>query len=224
MVAGLRIDLTNVERWFGTRCALHPIDLSITPGQSVALMGPNGSGKSTLLRLSRGSVHLDGKEFTEDEEWVRRAVSVLPDDGAFYPDLTVREHLWLVAAAHGAGGETATLVDQRLEQSRLADHADEFPQKLSSGQAQQLLVSSTLIRPRQVLLLDEPERRLDPAARERLGDQLSAERAAGVTVVYATHHAELAAQADLVVGLRDGVVTAADQPSTLDLDSLTGDD
>src|SRR3954447_23684944 len=130
-MAGLRVEVDGVERWFDSRCALARTDLTITAGQSVALMGPNGSGKSTLLRLlagrdspSSGSISLEGHPFTEDDEWVRRCVAVLPDAGVFYPDLTVREHLWLVAAAHGAGDQTAALVDQQLEQARLADHAD----------------------------------------------------------------------------------------------------
>src|SRR3954469_9403453 len=169
-MTGLPLQLVAAERRFDARVALSPVDLSVPAGQALALMGPNGSGKSTLLRLAAGrdeptsgSVLLDGKAFTEDDEWVRRQVAVLPDEGVFYPDLSVREHLWLVAAAHGAGDATAELVDRQLQIARLDDHADEYPRNLSSGQAQQLLIASVLVRPRRLLILDEPERRLDPA-------------------------------------------------------------
>jgi ABC-2 type transport system ATP-binding protein len=210
--AGLGYTVDGVSRRFGERAALQDIDLFIPAGSTVALMGPNGSGKTTLLRLlagrdvpSTGRVLLDGLSFSEDDEWVRRQVSVVAEDVAFYPDLTVREHLWLVAAAHGAGDKAADLVESALDAVHLSDHADSIPRELSSGQQQALVIATALVRPRRVLVLDEPERRLDPQARERLGDLLRGERKAGVTIVIATHHEELAhAVADRLVTLRDG--------------------
>lgn len=212
---GLAFRVEAVSRRFGERTALDDINLTIPPGTAVALMGANGSGKTTLLRLlcgrdtpSTGQVLLDGRTFSEDDEWVRRQLSMVAEDAAFYPDLTVREHVWLVAAAHGAGAEATELVTSTLASLHLADHVEALPRELSSGQQQALLVATALVRPRRALVLDEPERRLDPQARERLGDLLQAERKTGVTVVLATHHEELAhAVADQLVVLRDGRMT-----------------
>jgi ABC-2 type transport system ATP-binding protein len=219
--SGLQLELVAVSRRFGTRTAVDGISLDVAAGSAVALMGPNGSGKTTLLRLmsgrdmpSDGQVLLAGKAFTEDDESVRRQVALVAEDSAFYPDLTVREHLWLVACAHGAGSAATTLVDSALRDMRLADHAEGFPRELSSGQQQALLLATVLVRPRRLLLLDEPERRLDPEARQRLGELLQAERAAGVTVVLATHHEELARSvADRLVLLRAGAVIADGSPA-----------
>jgi ABC-2 type transport system ATP-binding protein len=228
--SGLDLQLVGVSRRFGTRTAVDAISLDVAAGSAVALMGPNGSGKTTLLRLmsgrdlpSDGEVLLAGEAFTEDDESVRRQVALVAEDSAFYPDLTVREHLWLVACAHGAGDQAAVVVDRAMTDLRLADHADGFPRELSSGQQQALLLATVLVRPRRLLLLDEPERRLDPEARQRLGVLLQAERAAGVTVVLATHHEELARSvADRLVLLRAGQVVAdrppADVAEGLDLD------
>jgi ABC-type multidrug transport system ATPase subunit len=227
---GLDLKLVSVSRRFGTRTAVDAVSLKVAAGSAVALMGPNGSGKTTLLRLmsgrdvpSEGKVLLAGEPFTEDDESVRRQVALVAEDSAFYPDLTVREHLWLVACAHGAGDQATAVVDRAMTDLRLADHADGFPRELSSGQQQALLLATVLVRPRRLLLLDEPERRLDPEARQRLGILLQAERAAGVTVVLATHHEELARTvADRLVLLRAGQVVAdrapADVAEGLDLD------
>jgi ABC-2 type transport system ATP-binding protein len=219
--SGLQLQLVAVTRRFGTRTAVDAISLDVAAGSAVALMGPNGSGKTTLLRLmsgrdvpSDGQVLLAGRPFTEDDESVRRELALVAEDSAFYPDLTVREHLWLVACAHGAGDQATSAVDRALADMRLADHAEGFPRELSSGQQQALLLATVLVRPRRLLLLDEPERRLDPEARLRLGLLLQAERAAGVTVVLATHHAELARSvADRLVLLRDGHVVADGSPA-----------
>jgi ABC-type multidrug transport system ATPase subunit len=221
--SGLDLKLVGVSRRFGTRTAVDDISLDVAAGSAVALMGPNGSGKTTLLRLmsgrdvpSDGEVLLAGEAFTEDDESVRRQVALVAEDSAFYPDLTVREHLWLVACAHGAGEAATGMVDRAMVDLRLADHADGFPRELSSGQQQALLLATVLVRPRRLLLLDEPERRLDPEARQRLGVILQAERAAGVTLVLATHHEELARSvADRLVVLRTGRVVADGAPSDL---------
>lgn len=215
-MAGGHLELHGVGRRYGARWAVRDVTLDAPEGSALALMGPNGSGKTSLLRImagrdvaSTGSVTIDGRPFTEDDEWVRRQMGVVAEDVAFYPDLTVLEHLWLVACAHGAGGRATELAWDVLDELRLAEHAESLPQELSSGQQQALLLATVLVRPRRLLLLDEPERRLDAAARRRLANRLVAERDAGVTVVVATHHVELAAAlADHVALLAEGQVTA----------------
>lgn len=210
---------------------MRDVSVDVPAGSVLMLMGPNGSGKTSLLKLmagretaTTGSVTLDGRAFTEDDEWVRRQLAVVAEDIAFYPDLTVLEHLWLVACAHGAGDEATDLARAVLDELRLTEHADMVPSELSSGQQQALLLATVLVRPRRVLLLDEPERRLDPDARHRLAARLVAERDAGVTIVVATHHVELAAAlAGRVLLLSDGQVMASGAASDV-LAQLADDD
>lgn len=206
----------GLSRTYGEAVALHPVDLALNAGRCLALMGANGSGKSTLLRLvtvreepSAGEVRLAGREVVRDDRVVRAAVAVAMGDGAAYPDLTVREHLLLVAIAHGQGGEAEEIVDALLEEFALTEQAGVVPPVLSSGQRQALSLCAALARPRRLLVLDEPEQRLDPAARERLGARLAAEKAAGVGVLMATHAPDLAEEvADEVLRLDLGRVTA----------------
>ncbi|MFC1406574.1 MULTISPECIES: ABC transporter ATP-binding protein [Streptacidiphilus] len=214
--------LHQVSRRYGGRVALQPVDLDLAAGECVALVGHNGSGKSTMLRLAAGrdtptsgTVKLDGVPMDENDPRVRARLAVVGDVSACYPDLTVREHLALVAVAHGVE-EPLHWVDRALADRGLAEHAEALPGSLSSGQLQSLLLASALVRPRDLLILDEPEQRLDPGARQRLADLLKAELADGVAVLLATHHPDLAMHvADRVLLLEDGVLLAQGTPEAV---------
>jgi ABC-2 type transport system ATP-binding protein len=214
------LTLGGVSRSYGELQALLPVDLAVSVGQCVALLGVNGSGKSTLLRIAAGrdtpttgQVRYGGMPLREDDLVARTEIAVAGDVMSTYPDLTVREHLLLVAVAHGAGERAPSLVDSALAECRLADHGDALPGSLSSGQRQALQLAAVLVRPRRLLILDEPEQRLDPGARQWLADLLVAQKAAGAAVLLATHHIELAeAVADEVIVLLDGQVIARGLP------------
>ncbi len=212
--------LTGVSRSYDDRRALLPLDLTLAPGQCAAVLGANGSGKSTLLRIAAGRdtpttgrAAYRNQVLTEDDLVARTEIAVVGDMVSAYPDLTVREHLQLVAVAHGAGGEADDLVAAALAECRLADHGDALPGALSSGQRQALHLAAVLVRPRRLLVLDEPEQRLDPAARRWLAGLLTAEKKAGAAVLMATHHTDLATSvADHVVVLSDGAVIGRGTP------------
>jgi ABC-type multidrug transport system ATPase subunit len=214
------LTLTAVSRSYGERLALTPVDLALSAGRCIAVMGANGSGKSTLLRIAAGrdapttgQVVYAGRVLTQDDLVVRTEIAVVGDMVSAYPDLTVREHLQLVAVAHGAGRDRDELVDQALKECRLHDHATALPGSLSSGQLQALHLAVVLVRPRRMMVLDEPEQRLDPAARRWLAGLLRAEKEVGAAVLMATHHTDLAAAvADHVIVLSDGAVIGQGTP------------
>lgn len=215
--------LKGASRTYGARQALAPITLNLRPGECVALVGANGSGKSTLLRLAsgrerptKGSVEFDGAPIREEDPTTRARVAVVGDTVACYPDLTARAHLVLVALAQGVGDEATAWADRALADRGLTGHADSYPSALSSGQLQSLLLATAFVRPRELLILDEPEQRLDPGARVRLADQICEEKRDGVAVLVATHHTDLALRtADRVVVLDEGRVLAAGAPATV---------
>jgi ABC-2 type transport system ATP-binding protein len=212
--------LAGVSRRYGDRLALAPADLTLAAGQCTAVLGTNGSGKSTLLRIAAGrdtptsgQAAYRGRALTEDDLMVRTEIAVVGDMVSAYPDLTVREHLELVAVAHGAGRGTADLVDRALAECNLEGHGGALPGSLSSGQLQKLHLAAVLVRPRRLLVLDEPEQRLDPLARRWLAGLVSREIDAGVAVLMATHHTELAgAVAGHVVVLSEGEIIARGTP------------
>ncbi|MEV4613704.1 ABC transporter ATP-binding protein [Kitasatospora sp. NPDC049258] len=225
------LQLTGVSRTYGERQVLHPVSLRLAAGECLALLGHNGSGKSTLLRIAAGrelptagTVRFDGLPMDENDPRIRARVAVVGDTVACYPDLSVREHLLLVAVAHGVA-DAPDWIEHVLAERNLADRADALPSALSSGQLQALLLACAMVRPRDLLLLDEPEQRLDPDARRRLAELLRAELADGVAVLLVTHHTDLALEvADRVMVLEDGRVLAEGPPRRVLSDGITGGD
>lgn len=194
--------------------AVDGVDLCVSAGECVAVLGANGSGKSTLLRLvtgrdvpSSGEVRLHGDLVTSARAGLRAALAQAGDDSAVYPDLTVREHLELVAVAHGAGAEVSAGVEAALADWELAGSSEAFPSTLSAGQLQKLFLAAVFVRPRELLVLDEPEQRLDLRMRRRLASRLRQEAGHGVAVLFATHSRDLVEQvADRVLVLEQGRV------------------
>jgi ABC-2 type transport system ATP-binding protein len=197
------LEVDQLTRRFGAHVVLEGVSFELADGDGLALVGPNGSGKTTLLRCvvgadrpDEGRVLLDGERVDETDPAVRAALACVLDDVDFFPDLSVVEHLDLLARAHGADGG----VDEVLEELHLTGAADQLPATLSSGQRRRLALASCLVRPRRLLVLDEPEQRLDTAGRRWLAERLRAERAAGVAVLLASHDPALVeAVADAVL-------------------------
>jgi ABC-2 type transport system ATP-binding protein len=186
------LEVRGLSRWFGEHRVLSTVDLHLAAGAATAVVGPNGSGKTTLLRCvagldrpDEGEVRLDGRPVDETDPRVRAAVAGVLDDVDFFPDLSVAEHLELLAFAHGAPDPGT--VAEVLDALGLAAARDQLPATLSSGQRRRLALASCFVRPRRLLLLDEPEQRLDTAGRAWLADRLVAEKAAGHAVLLASH-------------------------------------
>ena len=187
---------------------LDRIDLDVAEGEVVGIVGPNGSGKSTLLRCivgtdeaDAGTVTLGGTVLDERRADVRRDLAVVMDDIDFFPDLSVVEHLDLMARAHGQH-DAEDLVDDVLDEVGLMDVSGQLPSTLSSGQRRRLALASVLVRPRRLVVLDEPEQRLDVEGLAWLATRLLEEKAAGRGVLLVSHDPDLVARAcDRVVRL-----------------------
>ena len=203
---GTLLETVGLTRAFGDLVVLDRISFSLHEGEAAAVVGPNGSGKTTLLRCvvgtdeaDEGHVLLDGTELDETSPSVRPAVASALDDVAFFPDLSVVEHLRLYSWAHGTSSPDE-LVENVLRDLGLALAADQLPATLSSGQQRRLALASCFVRPRRLLVLDEPEQRLDVAGRRWLVERLKAEKSAGTAVLLASHDDDLVgAVADLLV-------------------------
>ncbi|CNF13598.1 ABC transporter ATP-binding protein [Actinomadura geliboluensis] len=176
---------------------LKDVGFILRPGEAAAVVGPNGAGKTTLLKcvagsedFDEGSIELDGSPLRESDPAVRAAMACLLDDVDYFPDLSVVDHLSLYAWAHGTADPPKT-VDALLDELNLSGAADQLPATLSSGQRHRLGLASCLVRPRRLLLLDEPEQRLDAKGRAWLASRLNSEKAAGVGILFSSHDREL---------------------------------
>lgn len=191
------LQVDNLKKAYGPVTIVDNFSMKVHAGEAVALTGRNGAGKSTVLRClvgadrpDEGTVTVNGTKVTETNPEIRRAVATVIDDLDFFPDLSVVEHLDLLARAHGLH-EPDALVDEVLEEVQLVPQAGQLPSTLSSGQRRRLALATAFVRPRQLLVLDEPEQRLDVEGVAWLGERLKAELDGGLAIVLASHEPAL---------------------------------
>lgn len=184
---------TSIAKAFGPVPIVSDFSLSVRPGEAIALTGRNGAGKSTILRMlvgaivpDAGRVEFEGKFLSETDADVRRGMASVIDDLDFFPDLSVVEHLDLLARAHGVP-DPEPLVDAILAEVELVPQSGQLPGTLSSGQRRRLALATAFVRPRRLLVLDEPEQRLDVEGVAWLAARLQSERKDGLAVVFASH-------------------------------------
>ncbi len=207
--------------------ALVGIDLTIQPGEHVAIAGANGSGKSTLLKMldglvfaSAGSIDAFGRPLSEaaldDPEFRRdfrsRVGFVFQDADVQLFCNTVFDELAFGPLQLGlAENDVRELVAATAEQLRIAPLLGRAPYMLSGGEKKRVAIASVLTLDPAVLLLDEPTNALDPRSQVWLLDVLEEWKAAGKTVVIATHDLSIAAEsADRMVVLSEAHAICAD--------------
>lgn len=178
---------------------LGPMSLTVRESETVAIRGANGSGKTTLLQLitglhepTTGNVTVAGAAPSLRDTGFRARVAGMIGLPPFASDLTLLEHATLIGATWGASvddaRDAAGSVFDELGLHRLVDR---FPHELSSGQLQLAALALVLSRPYEVLVLDEPEQRLDAERLTRVIDCLNRRSRQGATLVVATHSARL---------------------------------
>lgn len=204
-------------RSYGQLQALRGLDLAVGAGTCVALVGHNGCGKTTavrtiagLLEPSAGTVEVCGACMHDERgaPGARREMAVVPDAPVLYGDLTVAEHLRLVATAHGvADAGLGGRIDRLLARLDLGSRRDALPRELSRGMRQKAQLACALIRPFSVLLLDEPVVGLDSAGQRALREVLAEAKGRGAAIVLTTHQLGFArGVADRGMLLEDGQV------------------
>ena len=212
---GVLLETRDLTRSYGAFLALDSLDLHVEEGECVAVMGPNGSGKTTaaeliagLLEPTRGWAKVCG--FSVHQEpfaaAARRQLAYVPDSARLYDDLTVSQHLHLVAAAHGVGGaDVDERCDALLRRLRLDHRADYPPTQLSRGMRQKTALACALIRPFSVLVLDEPVVGLDKESLDVLRELMLELMATGRALLLMTHsEAFVASLATRTLRLEEG--------------------
>lgn len=208
------VDVRGVVKCYDDLAAVDGVDLTVGHGVIHGLVGPNGAGKTTLLAMLFGLVGFDEGSITVcGARRPRRPSGVLPgvagflESPSFYPYLTARRNLQLLAAYDGAGRGADRSVDGALEAVSLTERAASRVGGFSVGMRQRLGIAAALIRAPQVLILDEPGNGLDPNGVRDLHALLRALAADGVTVLLSSHDMdEVEALADSVTIMRRGAV------------------
>jgi ABC-type multidrug transport system ATPase subunit len=204
------LETDALEKDYGDDLGLHPTTLSIGAGELVLLVGPNGAGKSTLLGLcagvlepTSGTVSIAGAPAGTND--ARVATSVIPDNPVLYDDLSVLEHAEYIARLHEVEDWRAH-ADPLLETLALAHRADDLPSRFSRGLRQKTSLLLGLVRPFELLLVDEPFVGLDAPGQRALVTLLERVVADGASVLCSSHQLDLADRATRCIGLRDGEV------------------
>ena len=219
-----QIELSNIDKHYGSFHALKGVSLSIEKGSFVALVGPSGCGKSTLLRsiagletITSGSLKIAGETMTGVPPR-KRDVAMVFQSYALYPHMTVEENLTYSLRLHGVGKAEAKLKAAEVAATTgLSALLKRYPRELSGGQRQRVAMGRAIIRNPKAFLFDEPLSNLDAALRVHMRKEIRAlHDRLGATSVYVTHdQIEAMTMADHVVVMRDGVIEQQGSPLEL---------
>ena len=195
---------------------LHPLDLDVVDGRSLAIIGPSGSGKSTLLGLiagldspSTGSITIAGTDITRlDEDALARLrgekIGFVFQFFHLVPSLTAKENIQVPMEIAGRR-DAISRAQALLDEVGLHDRGHHYPSQLSGGEQQRIAIARALANDPPLILADEPTGNLDSSnGRHVLDLLLQVRRSRGVTLVMVTHDLNVAAVADDRLVLRDG--------------------
>ena len=220
----LALATRGLRKSYGPRRALDGLDLTVPSGVVYGFLGPNGAGKTTTMRLLTGLLHPDagsiellGQPFRRGDRKRLFEVGALVESPSFYPYLSGRQNLRVLAAA-GAQVPRGR-VDELLELVGLRDRAKDKVSGYSLGMKQRLGIAGALLSDPRLLLLDEPANGLDPAGIVAMRETLRRLAAAGKTVFVSSHLlAEVRVLADVV-----GIIAAGRLVREGTLDSMLRD-
>lgn len=212
--ASLALEVGDLAFSYGGFDVLQGISFSLEPGELAFLVGENGSGKSTLLRClagwadpTEGAVFLEGSPFDTADRRQRRKVVLVPDNPAFYDDLTADEHLAFVRQANRIDLEDDPS-GVLMERIGLAGYGGRLPSAYSRGMRMKLALVMAFAAKPSLLLLDEPHGPLDPDAAAVLGEMVQDALDAGTAVLISCHHDVPGLQPDKVLRLEAGSLSS----------------
>ena len=210
--AGIEVRMEGLSRRYGPVIALNELNLTMAPGELVALLGPSGCGKTTALRLvagleeaNSGRVVFGGKDVTGLPA-SKRDVGMVFQAYSLFPHMTAMQNVAFgLTLRHKTADERRRRAGEMLELVGLSGYADRYASQLSGGQQQRVALARALAIEPTVLLLDEPLSALDAKVRSRLRDEIRrVQLEIGITTLFVTHDQEEA----LAIADRVGVMQA----------------
>lgn len=225
------MEIRRLCKNYGEVKAVQDLNFCVKKGELFAFLGVNGAGKSTTINILCGELSMDGGSVTicgadldREPDRIKRSLGVVFQNSVLDKDLSVRDNLRSRAALYGIRGRA---FEQRLsELSGLLEFGDLLRRplgKLSGGQRRRIDIARALLHEPEILILDEPTTGLDPQTRATLWQVIGQlRREKGMTVFLTTHYMEEAADADYVVIIDHGQISAEGTPLTLK-NTYTGD-
>jgi putative spermidine/putrescine transport system ATP-binding protein len=219
-----RLELIDVRRTFGSYNALDGINLSVEPGEFIALLGPSGCGKSTalnciagLLELTGGEIRLAGKRIDELQSEAR-GFGMVFQNYALFPHMSVRKNVGFGLSMRSvSGADAAKRIADALALVRLQGQEDKLPGQLSGGQQQRVAIARAVVIRPPLVLMDEPLSNLDAKLRLEMRAEIRGiHDQIGSTTIYVTHDQDEALSlADRIVVMREGQIRQIGTPQDL---------
>jgi ABC-2 type transport system ATP-binding protein len=218
------VEVKDFSKTYGDVRAVDDVSFEIQEGEILGLLGPNGAGKTTTINVlctytgpTAGDVVVAGHNVAADPEAVKRAVGVVPQDIALYPDLNAVENLrFFGRMVDVPWPRLKQRMAELLELVGLADHAHRRVEHYSGGMKRRLNLAVGLLGEPRLLMLDEPTVGVDPQSRNAIFENIQALNRQGLTVLYTTHYMEEAELlCDRVAIMDEGHVIALDTPPNL---------
>ncbi|MGB3555241.1 MAG: amino acid ABC transporter ATP-binding protein [Jannaschia sp.] len=219
------IEITNMNKWFGSFHVLRDIDLTVQRGERIVICGPSGSGKSTLIRCinaleehQQGSIVVDGTPLSSDLkniDKIRSEVGMCFQHVNLFPHLTILENctlapIWVRKTPKKEAEETAMFF---LEKVKIPEQADKYPGQLSGGQQQRVAIARSLCMRPKIMLFDEPTSALDPEMIKEVLDTMIELAEEGMTMLCVTHEMGFARQvANRVIFMDAGQIVEQNEP------------
>lgn len=225
------IEINNLDKSFQDVHAVNDLSLRVKEGELFAFLGVNGAGKSTtisimcgMLAKDGGKVFIDGKDVDKDMREITKELGVVFQNTVLDAKLSVKDNLTSRAVLYGiTGKEAKQRIAHLAELLEFKDILNRTFGKLSGGQKRRVDVARALLNNPKILILDEPTTGLDPEARKALWSVVTSLRKnQNMTVFLTTHYMEEAADADYVVILDSGKISAEGTPLELK-NNYTGD-
>lgn len=207
------LEAVGLTKYFGTRCALDRLDITVRPGEIFCLLGANGAGKTTTIKLflgfitpTQGQARVAGVDVTQNPIGSKRKLLYIPEQIALYGELTGLENLEYFAALSGVADRSSNFLRSCLLEAGLsADALDKRASAYSKGMRQKVGIALALAKKAAAMLLDEPTSGLDPKASAEFHELLCRQRDAGAAILMATHDLFRAREVGTQIGLmRDG--------------------
>jgi ABC-2 type transport system ATP-binding protein len=224
------LNISHLSKSYESLRAVDDISLEIKEGEIFGFLGPNGAGKTTtismiagLLNPDGGSITIDGLSFEKNARQIREIMGVVPQDMAFYEDLTAKENLTFWGKLHGLSAKTLSQrIEHYLEQTGLSGRASEALKKYSGGMKRRINLIIGLLHQPKLLLLDEPTTGIDVQTKLNIFNLIREAARQGTTILYTTHNLlEAEALCDRIAIMDNGKILA--QGTLQELIKLVGE-